>query len=73
MILEVKEMHNNKYINDLFTEGLGDIFFMKYYNFLKKNIKNKAIKKILMGIHIVCYLIFLGIVAYIMFRLSFPL
>ena len=61
------------HIHDLFTEGLGDIFFMKYYKFLKINIKNKTIKKILMGIHIVCYLIFLGIVAFVMFKLSFPL
>ena len=65
-------MHN-KYIHDLFTEGLGDIFFMKYYNFLKKKVSNKFIKKILMGIHIVCYLLFLGIVAFVMFKLSFPL
>ena len=62
-----------KYIHDLFTEGLGDIFFMKYYRFLKKNIQNKTIKKILMGIHVACYLIFLLLVAYIMFKLSFPL
>ena len=65
-------MHN-KYINDLFTEGLGDIFFMKYYNFLNKKIHNKTIKKILLGIHVVCYLLFLGVVAFIMFKLSFPL
>ena len=62
-----------EHINDLFTEGLGDIFFMKYFKFLKKNIKNKSIKKILIGIHVVCYVIFLLIVAYIIFKLSFPL
>ena len=62
-----------EHINDLFPEGLGDIFFMKYFKFLKKNIKNKSIKKILIGIHVVCYVIFLLIVAYIIFKLSFPL
>ena len=64
---------NNKYIHDLFTEGLGDIFFMKYYKFIKKNILNEKIKKILVGIHILFYLLFLLLVAYVMFRLSFPL
>ena len=62
-----------EYIHDLFTEGLGDLFFMKYYLFIKKNIKNNIIKKILIVIHEVIYLIFLGIIAYIIFKLSFPL
>ena len=62
-----------EHINDLFTEGLGYIFFMKYYNFIKKNIKNKTIKKILIGIHIMVYLLFVLGVIYLMFRLSWPL
>ena len=62
-----------EHIHDLFTEGLGDIFYMKYYMFIKKNIKNKVIKKILISIHKVVYLIFLLLVAYIMFKLSWPL
>ena len=62
-----------EYIHDLFTEGLGDLFFMKYYLFIKKNIKNNIIKKILIVIHEVIYLIFLGIIVYIIFKLSFPL
>ena len=60
-------------IHDLFTEGLGDLFFMTYYLFIKKNIKNKIIKKILIVIHEVIYLIFLGMIAYVIFKLSFPL
>ncbi len=63
----------NKYIHDLFTEGLGDIFFMKYYRFLKEHIQNETIKKILIGIHVICYLLFLLVVIYVMFKLSFPL
>lgn len=62
-----------EHINDLFTEGLGDIFFMKYYNFLKKKIKNEMIKKILIGIHIVFYLIFLILIALLIFKVSWPL
>ena len=62
-----------EHIHDLFTEGLGDIFYMKYYKFLKKNIKNKTIKKILINIHKVVYLIFLLAVAYLIFRFSWPL
>ena len=62
-----------EHIHDLFTEGLGDIFFMKYYNFLNKKVKNKTIKKILIGIHKVFFLIFLIIIAYIMFKFSWPL
>jgi Trk-type K+ transport system membrane component len=61
-----------EHIHDLFTEGLGNIFFMKVYNLVNK-IKNKTIKKILLGIHVVFYLLFLLLVAYVMFRLSFPL
>ena len=62
-----------EHIHDLFTEGLGDIFFMNYYKFLKKNIKNETIKKILIGIHIMVYLVFVIGVIYLIFRLSWPL
>ena len=62
-----------EYIRDLFTEGFGDIFFMKYYNFLNTKIKNKFLKKVLLGIHVFCYLLFVILVVYIIFRLSFPL
>lgn len=62
-----------EYINDLFTEGLGDIFFMKYYRFLQKKIKNNSIRKLLISIHIVFYLLFLIGVTLLIFKLSFPL
>ena len=62
-----------EHIHDLFTEGLGDIFFMKYYKFLKKKVKNSFLKNLLIGIHYVVYLLFLIVVAYIIFKLSFPL
>ena len=72
MIYEVKNMIK-EHIHDLFTEGFGDIFFMKYYRFLKKNVQNKTIKEILIAIHRVFYIIFLLIVAYVIFILSWPL
>ena len=62
-----------EYIHDLYTEGLGDIFFMKYYHFLQKKIKNNYIRGILLGIHVFFYLLFLIIVGIVMFKLSFPL
>lgn len=62
-----------EHIHDLFYEGLGDIFFVKYYQFLNKNIKNVVVKKILIGIHKIVYLLFLIGVAYIIFKLSFPI
>lgn len=62
-----------EYINDLFVEGLGDIFFMKYFRFLNKNIHNKTLLDILIGIHIALYLTFLVIVGVVIFKLSFPL
>lgn len=62
-----------KYIHDLFTEGLGDIFFMKVYHLINDSIENDVIKKILIGAYGALYLIFLVIVAYVMFRLSWPL
>ncbi len=65
-------MHN-PYIRDLFTEGLGDLFFMKYYCFIKKKITNTVLQKILIGIHIFVYLLFLLIVGFMLFKLSFPL
>ena len=65
-------MHN-PYIRDLFTEGLGDLFFMKYYCFIKKKIANHALQKILISIHVVAYLAFLFIVGFVLFKLSFPL
>lgn len=65
-------MHN-PYIRDLFTEGLGDLFFMKYYRFLKKNVTNHVLQKILISIHVFFYLLFLLIIGFIIFKLSFPL
>ena len=62
-----------EHIHDLFTEGLGNIFFMKFYRLLKDNIENKRIKKILIGVYRVIYLMFLLIVAYAIFKLSWPL
>ncbi len=62
-----------EYLHDLFTEGLGDIFFMKYYRFINKIVKNNIIKKILIGIHIVFYITFLIFIAFIFFKLSYPL
>ncbi len=61
-----------EHIHDLFTEGLGDIFFMKYYKYLLK-IENKFIRNSLITIHVILYLAFLLIVGYIIFRFSFPL
>lgn len=58
--------------HDLFTEGLGDIFFMKIYNLIQK-IQNKTIKKILLGIHVLFFIIFLMAVTVIIFKLSFPI
>ena len=72
MILEVKRMYK-EYLRDLFTEGLGDIFFMKYYNYVKENVKNKKIKKLLIGIYGFIYIIFLIVIAVIIFKLSFPI
>ena len=62
-----------EYFNDLFYEGLGDIFYVKIFKFLDKNIKNSILKKILINIHRVIYLTFIALVAYVMFKLSFPL
>ena len=62
-----------EYIHDLFTEGLGNIFFVPYYSFLKKNIKNKFLKEILLRIHVICYIVFIILVVYVIFKLSFPL
>ena len=62
-----------RYIHDLFTEGLGDIFFMKYYRFLQKNVKNVFIFQLLVSIHVVVYLAFLTFVGYFLFQHSFPL
>ena len=61
------------YIRDIFTEGLGDIFFMKYYKFLRDKIKNKFLYKILLFIHIVFYLLFLSLVIFILFKINYPL
>ncbi len=62
-----------EHIHDLFTEGLGDIFFMKYYNYLNKNVKNKKLRRALINIHIIVYIAFIIIIAYIIFKLSWPL
>ena len=65
-------MHN-PYLKELFTEGLGDIFFMKYYRFIKNKIKNKFVQEVLISIHVILYLLFLIIVGCVLFKISFPL
>ena len=65
-------MHN-LYIRNLFTEGFGDIFFMKYYLFLKKKVKNNFLLSILTGIHVAFYLLFIIFITVIIFKLSWPL
>ncbi len=62
-----------EYINDLFTEGLGDIFYMKMYNYLNQNIKSLRLLNILLSIHKFFYIIFLILVAIGIFLLSYPL
>lgn len=62
-----------EYINDLFTEGLGDIFYMKMYNYLNQNIKSLKLLNILLIIHKFFYIIFLILVAIGIFLLSYPL
>jgi len=62
-----------EHIHDLFTEGLGDIFFMKYYKFINRKIKNNKIKKLLIGVYALIYIVFLIVITVFIFRLSFPL
>lgn len=62
-----------EYFRDLFTEGLGDIFFMKYYNYVSKNIQNNKVKKVLINVYAFVYIIFLIVIAALIFKLSFPL
>ena len=61
------------YIHDLFTEGFGDIFFMKYYHLVKNSVKNTLIRKILIILYGFIYVIFLISIALIIFKLSFPI
>ena len=61
-----------EYFHDLFTEGFGDIFFMKIYKRMLK-IKNNYLKKSLIYVYSLFYLAFLAIIGYIIFRFSFPL
>ena len=60
------------HVRDLITEGLGDIFFMKYYNFINKNVKNDVLREVLIIIHTSLYIFFILGVTYLIFKLSFP-
>ena len=62
-----------EYIHDLYTEGLGDIFYMKFYNFINKHVKSMVVKELLITIHTIFYLIFVLGIIYVIFKLSFPL
>ena len=61
------------YIKDIFTEGLGDIFFMRNYNFLNRIVKNAILYKILLVLHVLIYLIFIALVMLILFKINYPL
>ncbi len=62
-----------EHIHDLYTEGLGDIFYMKFYNFINKNIKSSVVKELFITIYTIIYLIFILGIVYVIFKLSFPL
>ena len=61
------------YFKDIFTEGLGDIFFMKYYRFLKSKIKSKILYNILLTVHVISYIMFIIFVLLLLFKISYPL
>ena len=62
-----------EHIHDLYTEGLGDIFYMKFYKFINKNIKSSVVKELFITIYTIIYLIFILGIVYVIFKLSFPL
>jgi len=61
------------YLKNIFTEGLGDIFFMKYYRFLGKHVSNKYVRGFFVFIHVIVYLAFLALVGFVLFKISYPL
>ena len=61
------------HFKDLFTEGLGDIFYMKFYNYINNKIKSSVVKELIISIYSIVYLLFLISVVYVIFKLSFPL
>ena len=44
-----------EHIHDLYTEGLGDIFYMKFYNFINKNIKSSVVKELFITIYTIIF------------------
>lgn len=60
------------YIRDLFTEGLGDLFYVKVVNYYRKTIKSNKLLKTVLFIHKIIYIIFLFAVAIGLFLLSYP-
>ena len=62
-----------EHIHDLYTEGLGDIFYMKFYNYVNKHIKSDVVKELFITIYTIFYLLFILGIMYLIFKLSFPL
>lgn len=61
-----------EYIKQFYSEGLANTFYIKPINYLKKNIKNKNILKLLSTLLKIIYTVFCIILAIILFKVIFP-
>ena len=61
------------YIYQFYNEGFATTFYLKPVNYLKKNIRNNNVLKILIMIIKILYTIFIIAFAIIMFIYKFPL
>ena len=66
-------MKNNVYLKQLFEEGLGTTFYQKPKRIINNNLENPFIKKLLLSILQIIYILFLIICIIIIFKFNFPL
>ena len=65
-------MRNNVYIKQIYNEGLGISFYQNPKTFINKHLKNKILKKTMLILLEIIYIIFLFAITIIVFTLNFP-
>ena len=72
MILMEVMMKNNVYVRQFFCDSFGNYLFLKPYNYLKKNIKDRNVFKIMSILLAIFYVVLMFFAIILIFNLTYP-
>ena len=65
-------MKDNIYVKQFFCDGFGYYLFFKPYNYLKKNIKDKKLFKVISILLAIFYTLLMFFAIILVFNLTYP-